>query len=60
MAQPPETQCRQVAPDNFWISGLLMEGAVQQTVHAPHSRPGIKVMPSHIGRHCHADQMAAP
>jgi hypothetical protein len=48
MEQPPPVQWRQRAPDNFWISGLLILGATQQTVHSPQSRPGIKVMPSHM------------
>ena len=37
-------------PDFFWISGLSMVGAVQQTVQSPQSRPGISVMPSHMAR----------
>jgi hypothetical protein len=60
MAQPPPAQWRQAAPDSFWISGLLMDGAVQQTVQGPHFRPDIKVMPSHMAQSWHGRAAPAP
>ena len=49
MAQPDPVQCLHAEPETFWISGLSMLGATQQTVHPPHSRPGTNVIPSHMG-----------
>src|SRR3569833_4490494 len=36
-----------------------MVGKTQQTVQPPQSRPGIKVMPSHMGSHCHGGHLPA-